>query len=183
MPAAEGEEANDIVEPKIIRGSRGKAVLLLVGSLTLFWGGATIVPDSEFERVLTKLGLVLFGLCVPLFGWLIVRPQSLRLNSCGFTLYGGLVRSQKQILWADIDGFFVYRLPRGNQAVAYNFRPGVKTASPLTWISKKLGANALLPGVWPLSAEQMVETLNIYRLQALSREPEQPAEPLSGGGP
>ncbi|TPI37139.1 hypothetical protein FJW07_18745 [Mesorhizobium sp. B3-1-9] len=174
---------SEIFEPKIISGSRGKAVLYLVGSLALFWAGATIVPDTDFERVLTELGLVLFGLCLPLFGWLIIRPQSLRLNSCGFTLCGGLVRSQKQVLWADIDGFFVHNLPKGNQAVAYNFRPGAKTASPLTRISKKLGAKALLPGIWPLSAEQMVETLNVYRLQALSREPEQSSEPpLSGGG-
>jgi hypothetical protein len=125
---------------------------------------------------LAWVGSVLFGLGLPLFSWLVIRPQSLLLSSDGFILSGGLILSPRQVLWTDIDGFFVYRLPRGAKAIGYNFRSPVRGALPSKPGGRRFGVKRLLPSGWPLSTEEMVETLNRYRLQALSRP-----LPLSGG--
>jgi hypothetical protein len=73
--------------------SRGKAALYLPACATFVWAGSTITPDTEFHRLVTWSASVFFGLGLPLFGWLVIRPQSLLLSSNGFTLGGGLIRS------------------------------------------------------------------------------------------
>lgn len=161
----------DQVASETIRGSRSKVAIYLVGSLALAYGGATM-RDHAFVG---WVSVILFGSAALVFLWWIVRPPLLLLDSNGFTLEGGFVRTPKQVRWGDIDSFFVYSLPRGSDAIGYNLRHDPKRTSPPASISKEPRIKVLLPGKWPLSTGQMVDALNTYRLEALTRQGAQPA--------
>lgn len=175
MSESEKAMVSEPVEPKTIRGSRGKVAIYLLGSLAFVYGGMTM-RDHVFVG---WSSVILFGTAALVFFWWFARPPILLLDGNGFTLLGGFVRKPKQVLWGDIDGFFVHIVPRANNAIAYSLRP--KKASALEPISKRLGAKVLLPGAWPLPTEQMVEALNTYRLEALTRQGAQLADRLPSG--
>ncbi|MDG4881122.1 hypothetical protein [Mesorhizobium sp. WSM4884] len=177
MSAPENAMVTEPIESKTIRGSRGKVAVYLLTSLAFVYGGATMRDDAFVGWG----SVILFGSTALVFFWWLVRPPLLLLDSDGFTLQGGFVRTPQQVLWGDIDSFLVYRLPRGSDAIGYNFRDDAKGASPLALTSKRLGTKVLLPGRWPLSTEQMVEALNAYRLEALTRQRAQLADRLPSG--
>lgn len=170
MPGAVAGTATEPVEPRTIRGSRGKTSVYLLGSLSFVATGIWLLRQPQAEILWAWLCVAFFGLGALVFAWLLVRPQVLILDGGGFKLDGGLVRSPKQIPWQDVQGFFVYRLPvGGGKMVGYNFEPTAgKNSSLIRW-NRRLGADGALPEGWPLSAEKMAEELNAYRLQALNR--------------
>lgn len=150
-----------------IVGSRWKAALYLALSLGFTAGGALMLNDPKESKAAAMLCLVLFGLGSLVFLMMLIRPQRILLNSEGFELSGGLVRSPKLVRWRDVEPFFVYRLPRAGKMIGYNFRPGVKPDTRLRAIARSLGADAALPKGWPMSPDAMVEHLNTFRAQVL----------------
>ena len=128
--------------------------------------------ESVAESVWWWSGVGFFGLCALVSAWLLIRPQILILDDRGFKIAGGLVLSPQQVLWRDIRGFFVCRLPFGGEMIGFNFEAAAKERSTLARISRSIGAEGALPQGWPRSAEEMVEDLNAYRLRALSRTSE-----------
>ncbi len=154
------------VGPRTIESSRLKASLSLLGSLVFVAIGVMMVRDP---LVSTKgwLALVFFGVCAAAFAVLLFRPQVLILDKDGFMISGGFVRSPKKVLWRDVEGFFVYRLPRGGKMIGYNLQPAARKQTALSKIARSFGADGALPKGWPGSAEKMADELNAYRLWAL----------------
>ena len=167
------------MEPQVIRESRVKmggylAIALAFVALFLWMAlGST----SQRDVLTGWIGIALFGTGGGLFGWMLVRPQVLRLDAQGFVLDGGLVRKPKRIAWADIDRFFVYRAPRGGKLIGYNYLPGRAPPSRLVGLNRAFGAEGGLPRNWTLSPEALVTLLNDYRARssaagALASEPQ-----------
>lgn len=152
--------------PSEIHGSYWKNGLYLAISLVFVVGGLAMLRDPEAVGA-AWLCLIFFGLGAVVFLWMLVRPQRLILDSQGFTLCGGLVRSPKLVRWRDVEPFFVYRLPRAGKMIGYNYRPGAGPDSMLARINRRLGADCALPKGWPMSPEAMVEQLNACRARAL----------------
>ena len=153
------------MEPQVIRESRVKMGGYLVISLAFVALFVWMATGSGSQRdVLTGwIGIALFGAGALLFGWLLVRPQVLRLDVQGFVLDGGLVRTPKRVAWADIERFFVYRAPRGGKLIGYNYLPGRAPPGPLRGIARAFGADGGLPRNWTLSPEALVALLNDCR--------------------
>jgi len=158
------------MEPLVIRGSRGKTLLLLLACLAFALGSAFLIYVSKDDDTIGLwFCMALFGPGALVFAWLLVRPQMLVLNPQGFILGGGLVRSPKLVQWKDIEGFHVYSLPKAGEMIGYNFAPGVKKSSVMRSITKSLGAEAALPKGWQFSPEEMAVLLNEYRRRAMTR--------------
>jgi hypothetical protein len=169
MAVTEVKDTIPALEPRIIKGSRGKSSLYLVGSLIFVLIGSQMVEDAKANNGVGWLCITFFSLCTLVSAWLIIRPQVLLLDGEGFSLDGGLVRSAKKIGWRDVQGFFVYRLPRGGKMIGYNYDPTAGNDSWLIGINRGFGAEGALPKGWSGSPERMAEELNDYRQQALSR--------------
>lgn len=157
------------MEPRIITGSRGKTLLYLFASLVFVFASVFLIRDSASDETGLWWGIAFFGLCALVFAWALVRPQTLMLDGNGFAVGGAFVRSPHHIPWQDVQGFYVYSLPRGGKMIGYNFEPGARKDSALRSVARRLGAEAALPKGWPLSAEEMAELLNDYRREALAR--------------
>ena len=155
--------------PQEITSARWKTILYLVVSLLFVACGLLALQEPQGDVAGLQLGMVFFGLCAAIFTWMLIRPQRLLLDSEGFTLVGGLVRSPEKVRWSDIEGFIVYRLPRAGKMIGYNYRPGMRPPRPMAKLTRWLGADAALPKGWPKSVEKMVEELNSYREQAAGR--------------
>ncbi|PWB90922.1 hypothetical protein C5688_08650 [Methylocystis sp. MitZ-2018] len=113
------------------------------------------------------IGFFGFGICVNLV--LLARPHSLLLDSEGFTLAGGLIRTPQKIAWRDIERFFVHRLDSPSPSfVGYDFAAGHEPKHWLLKISRANGADGMLPGLWTLPAPDLVERLNAYRARAMA---------------
>ncbi|MDX8532471.1 STM3941 family protein [Mesorhizobium sp. VK25A] len=171
-------DATEPVEPRIIRGSRAKNLLYLLGGIAFVWIGAYLVRDSGSQSGLIAVkmivigwtSIVFFGLCALASVLLFVRPRVLILDGSGLAIGGGIVRSPLKIAWRDIQGFHVRKQNR-HKSIGFRFEPGAKTP-----LNRRPGIELSLPGGgWTLSIEKMVELLNTYRQQALNSE----AEPVS----
>jgi len=172
------QEATEPVEPRIIRGSRTKSLLYLLGGIAFVWIGAHLVRDSATQPelfavkmiVVGWVSIVFFGLCALAAAWLLVRPRVLILDSSGLAIGGSVHRSPLRIAWRDVQGFHVRKQNR-YKSIGFRFELGAKTP-----LNRRPGIELSLPGGgWPQSTEKMVEILNNYRQQALNNE----AEPVS----
>jgi hypothetical protein len=158
------------MEPLTITGSRLKTALYLALSTVFVAGGVWVVghPSQAKDLIYGWLSIALFGLGALVFVWLLARPQVLRLDSEGFSLRGGLVRSPKVTRWRDVQSFFVFRLPRGGKMIGFNYAEGRAPSMALAVVSGLAGADGGLPKGWPKSPEAMVALLNDYRVRALA---------------
>jgi len=84
------------------------------------------------------------------------------LDETGFTLDGGRVRVPRKIAWRDVQGFYVRKQHRA-QIIGYRLEAKAGTGKP------QMPTERILPNVWPLSIEDMVDLLDIYRVEALDR--------------
>jgi len=166
MIGNESEAAS--VEPQTIKGSIGKAILFLFISLGfVLIGGSEIASKGTSADIRAWLGVIFFGFGAIVFAVLLFRPMTIALDANGFTVTGGLIRSPKITRWRDIQGFFVYKLPRGSKMVGYNYVPGSPARPKMANFSRLVGAEAALPKGFAGSAEKLAETLNEYRERAL----------------
>jgi hypothetical protein len=150
-----------------IKGSPGKTLLYLACSLGFVTIGLFLFRDPG-QTTIAWLCTGFFGLCSATLAWLLIHPHTLTLDESGFTLSGGLVRAPKTTAWRDVEGFFVYRLPKGGKMIGYNFAPGVRKDTVMAKIVRGLAADGVLPKGWPQSPDKMAETLNAYRARALA---------------
>src|SRR5262249_55599470 len=109
------------VEARIIRASRWKAALLLAVCALFVAGGLAMVAHPDGPNVSRDgwLSVGFFGLGVAVFTWLIVRPQTMRLDAEGLTLDGGLLRQPQRLLWRDVEKFKVLHLPKGGTLLGF----------------------------------------------------------------
>lgn len=154
------------VGPRTIEASRVKAWLYLLGSLAFVAGGLLMVRERSAGAG-GWLALLFFGACAVVFVIMLIRPLTLTLDANGFMVSGGLVRSPRKVLWRDMQGFHIYRLPRGGKMIGYYLEPSARKDTAMAKITRSFGGDGALPEGWPGSPEKMVEDLNAYRLWAL----------------
>ncbi|WP_406853021.1 hypothetical protein WEU32_04430 [Brevundimonas sp. BH3] len=157
------------MEAEEIKSSRGKSVLLLVSSLAFLSISVAMPSETAVESFNSWFAVAFSGLCSVVFAFLLIRPHRLLLAPSGFTVTGGFVRSPKQVLWHDVNPFFVFRLGRAGKVIGYNFAPGSKDTT-LIRMNRFVGAEGALPQGWPGSPDRMVERINAYRALALAQD-------------
>lgn len=160
------------MEKTVIREARMKTALfcgLCLGFVAIF----VFVPNARDDwRGL--LGLVFFGLGVLIFGWRLIRPGTLTLDGDGFTVVD-LFGRERRTAWRSVTPFFLMKLSRGGNLIAYNYVPGQEPKAALLKVSRALGADAGIAGIWPGSKADMVARLNDYRTRALAASTAPPA--------
>lgn len=160
------------MEPIKIQQSAVKAYLLLAGSFLFTAVGVYDLHVSEGHRFILGAGVVFFGLGIPVFGTLIVRPQRLLLDSRGFQLLGGLRRRPTNVSWAEVDQFFLYNAGRAGIQIGYNYKPEVNRFRRMRSINRAFGAEGMIPATWDIHPEILVQLLNEYRVRAAAQAAE-----------
>ena len=172
------------LEPRVIKGSRGKGFLFLVLCIGFVGTGILLVrhppahPESfsGFKQLAAGWGgIIVFGYYSYLYVLLLINPHVLMLDRGGFELRGGRIRSPKKILWQDVQEFRVVKQNR-TQLIGYSLVPKGGQGTPAKRAERRL------PSGWTLSVENMVDLLNIYRLQVLAREPQMAYGPNAPAG-
>ncbi|MGZ9409796.1 MAG: hypothetical protein ACXW3J_04120, partial [Methylocystis sp.] len=176
---ADGKIAVDqgqLSEERYVQSTRWTLVMLLLGCamtgasifiLLLF--SASNRPEAAWGVMFGWFAVAFFGLGVCLSLALLARPQTLLLDSAGFTLAGGLIRRPLKTAWRDVERFFVYR-----QGFASPSHIGINFAAnraPNHWLlkySRAVGLEGALPDGWALPTREMVARLNAYRERALA---------------
>ncbi len=165
MNFADGKIAVDqrlLPEERYVQSPRWTLVMLL---LSCVMTGASIYilllfnvsnrPEAAWGVIFGWFGVVFFGLGVCMGLALLARPQTLLLNSAGFTLAGGLNLTPQKTAWRHVERFFVNHegFP-SSRTVGLRYRglPGAR----------------ILPGEWELPTQEMVARLNAYRERALA---------------
>lgn len=127
--------------------------------------------DLAQSAIIGWLGIGFFGLCVCVFLGLLARPQTLLLDSVGFTLAGGLIRTPQKTAWRDVERFCIYRQGFTSPSfVGFNYATDRAPKHRLLKFNRAMGADNVLPGVWALPTPEMVERLNAYRARALAAQ-------------
>jgi hypothetical protein len=111
-----------------------------------------------------------FLLLSAFFVLLVARPMKLSLDSDGFRLSGGWMRSPRFVDWLDIEPpVCSYSIGRGQTAIGYNLIDGAKKSGRWTdYNQQHFLPDATIPGVWRESTEQVADDINAYRAEVLS---------------
>lgn len=82
-----------------------------------------------------------------------------------------------QVNWSDVSGFFVSRIG-GRTLVCWNYTSGYSAARRGRDISRNwAGVEASLPGKYGLSAEELVDLLNRWRVEHAGTRPNNSSKP------
>lgn len=154
---------------RTVYGSRGKLAILLLVSLMFVAMGVLMAtrPDQSMSRTLIGWGAIgFFGLGALVSVYQLVRPGRLDLTATGFS-YTGLFGKKFTVAWADVEAFHVWQNPAAAQRlVAWSYVEG--RAPRAAAISRSLGAEGSIPGVWTMSTEDLVNLMQ-DRLEASRR--------------
>jgi hypothetical protein len=126
-------------------------------------------PEAAWGVMFGWFAVAFFGLGVCLSLALLARPQTLLLDSVGFTLDGGLIRTPQKTAWRDVERFFVYRQGFTSPSmIGFDY---AADRAPNHWLlkySRAVGLEGALPDGWAMPTREMVARLNAYRERALA---------------
>jgi hypothetical protein len=158
--------------PVTLNASRKKWGLMLLVAIGFVGGGVYVLffdhserAPGSFLRIVFWVGLVFFGLAIPLAGVLLLRPNASRivLDRNGFETTQ-LFRSRRT-LWNDAIGFQVFSL-RGNPMVVFD--DAKQKGRNLALLNTSLaGRNSGVPDTYGLAAEDLVRLMNQWRERTL----------------
>ncbi len=161
----------DVLEPKIIRGSLFKGVFNVLACAAFAVFGVMMIRDGGPDAISGWFALVFFGGGGLVLLVTMVRPQVLTLDAQGFTISGGVSGKPRKTAWADIEDFFVYKLPRGGKMIGFNYVPSARKDGWMAKANQAFGADGALPKGWPGKPEDLAAELNAYRARALAAKP------------
>ncbi len=148
--------------PIVIRSSKWKTALLLavcVGFVAIgifMLGGA--IPGVIWSAY---LGVALFGCGIPLFGWQLLRPDSLELSPAGIVWRS--VFKTMSWKWQDVGNFRAYRVFFSRQ-VGFDFSASYSGQTRLRATNKSLaGVEGALTGNWEIGPVELAKLLNEAR--------------------
>ena len=149
---------------EVIPGSRWKAFgIVIIGGI--FVAIAIWMIQSHATgfkaQVGIWIGLPLFSLAAISGVIQMIWPPQLILRPDGFELIQPM-RAPKLTAWREVEGFYIWRV-RGNRFVAYR-RTGA--ASLMGKVGRALGAQATLPNLFAMKAEDLAGRMETWRLQA-----------------
>jgi hypothetical protein len=143
--------------PIVIRGDRGKAILLLMIGVLLVAAGVWMI-STDSDAGWGYVCAVFFGLGVFVAAWRIVSPGRLEISADGFrwTVTG----RTRAIRWADVTRFEVVQI-RSTRFVGWNYAPGYKARQLLRNVASALsGVEGSMPNGWEIAVPQLVKLLN-----------------------
>jgi hypothetical protein len=151
--------------PIIIRSSPKHAVLMLVIGIIFVTVFTFTLRDPTQNRVIAYLGIALFGLCIPVFSWRLVRPDSLSISAGGITWRNALRTTHWA--WDDVKAFRAYR-PTSKNAIkhlGFDFTDNyyAKNGRDLRALKPIIGVEGSLGTGWELSATNLAKLLNEAR--------------------
>jgi hypothetical protein len=144
---------------EIIHGSRGKTAGFLAVSLAfVVIGGWMVSRDPADWRAIGCL--VFFGLGAVVFLVQLVAPPTLTLAPHGFA-YKGMFGRGFDVAWDDVESFHIWQNPFARQRMlAWTYRPGRGKTSGMAGVSRQLGADGAVPGLWTISPERLRDLMN-----------------------
>lgn len=155
--------------PIVIRKSRFKSLLMVVVSAAFTLGLFLTWRESSDKTSawLLLLGMVMFGLGVPLFAWEMIRPDQLSLSPAG--LEWRSIRRTLTYSWDQLSEFSVFSI-RGSKMIGFSLTGAGSPPKLLARINTNLtGGSAALPGLWEIKPERVAEILNAARSKWGSR--------------
>ena len=155
--------------PVIIRSSRKTAALMLSICAGFVAIGLMMARDPEENPVIAYFVSGFFALGIPLFGWRLIRPDTLTLTPDG-VFWQSIFRSVRW-KWEEVQDFRAYSPTGkpGSKHVGFDFtdtyREGTSTFSR---VSKQVtGVYGSFGDGWELSAADLADLLNNARIRWL----------------
>lgn len=135
---------------------------MLILSMAFVAAGIGILRDPYQNHAMGYVGIVLFGLCIPLFAWRLLRPDILTLAPDGITWRNAIRTTHWQ--WSDLERFRAYS-PAGrsrSQHVGFDFteRHHAETRGLRRTAKAIAGVEGSVGGGWELGAAELAELLN-----------------------
>ncbi len=148
--------------PIVMKTPRGKSLAFLVIFIVLAGPviGVTVAgPNEPIWHLLA--GAALFGIGVLLFGWPLVRPETLTISADGLR-YTTLWRTHS-LAWADVLQFGLTTMNLStwvtvNYAPSYGRNPGLRKFNQ-SW----MGLEGMLPNNWEMDPASLCKLLNDAR--------------------
>jgi hypothetical protein len=147
------------METRVVRGSRWKAALLCLAFLPSFM---LFDPEFRSDQVL-RWAIGFFCLCGAVGLAQLLFPARLTLSADGFE-YAGMGR-RWSVSWRSIETLMLWRnpAPRTRQTlVGWTLRPEARKSGALAQMSRALGIDGAIPGMWTLSPEALLEVMERY---------------------
>jgi hypothetical protein len=148
-------------EPETIRSARwiyaAAFTMIVVPGALVIWANIRIglLDRSHSSLLAVLLTPVMLGSL-----WFALHPPVLTLDSTGFTVTGGFVRSPITTRWQDVKEFLVYDPPK-------SFFPKIAYEPSADRVSKSPFSKAVLGFFYVRNADDAVNRLNDYRRRAL----------------
>jgi hypothetical protein len=139
------------------------ALILLVGTIFALHAD----QGSIGSAAPLWLGIPLCVAASGVFGWQAIKPPRLVLGADGFTFEDN-IRSARKVAWRDTENFFVWRSGRGNTFIGYKLKPEARSGSILAKANHRVGADGILPNIWPVSPECLATQMNAVRQGGLA---------------
>jgi hypothetical protein len=136
----------------VVRESRGKILLLWIGSAAFTAMGVWWTRDPGIKAFEAWGGLIFFGACLVISTLLLIRPGVLTLSPEGFRVQA--LWRNKLTRWDDVTGFRIWSPRRFTRYIVYDFTPGHKRG-----LSAALGFGSL-PGNWSMSPPDLLALMN-----------------------
>ena len=159
------------VPPVIIRVSRLKSSLMLVVSIVLVvWGVVVLINGASLQRsVVIYIGVIAFGLAVPVYAWQTFRPNNITMTRDGIA-WNTMFRT-KRWKWREIQNF----RPGGPGPrrvagiVVFDFTEDRDTpvTRPERTVESRAGYDGSFGGGWELNAVKLADLLNKARARWL----------------
>lgn len=156
---------------RVITGSRRKAALL---ALALFPGLILLDPGPREDPALLW-SVLFFVACGAVGAFQLIFPSRLTLSAEGFewTSFG----RRWSVRWRSIERLVLWRnpAPRSNQTlVGWLLRPEDRKQGALEDLSRAMGVDGALPGMWTLSPTALFALMQSYHAAATAAPPASP---------
>jgi len=154
--------------PIVIRAARWKSLLYLL--ICFFFAGIGAIALATGNMSLAfwwaYVSVVFFGLGVVLFGWRILRPDTLALSPEGI-FWRSLWRTIRWS-WREVSNFRIVPLGPSTQQVGFDFTAAHEGQARLRAINAAVaGVEASLGGGWELAPAKLCDLLNAARAKWL----------------
>lgn len=157
-----------IVRTRVIFSARWKSALMCLAFLPLL---LLLVPEARADP-LVWWSTSFFAGC-GLVGLIqLIWPARLTLAADGLA-YAALGRGWS-VQWRSIDTLILWRnpAPRASQTlVGWVLRPEARKAGVIAGMSRMLGVDGALPGLWSMSPQALLEIMQDYHAAAVGSDP------------
>ena len=152
--------------PVVVRASRARAVLLVLGS-AIFVAGGLFLPPSTESSIPRILAVGFFGLCGAVGLGMLIAPARLEFGPSG--IVQKVFWRTSRFAWSDVYDFRPTTIGLANKMIGFNYLRSPAKGSGLRSLNTALvGAQATLQPGWEMDAQALADMLNAGRERWLS---------------